>query len=66
MERIVKDRMSTLDVQDLTPVQLVNARPVMSVIREFFTSSQICQFMDNENPLAELEHKRRLDRKSVV
>jgi DNA-directed RNA polymerase subunit beta len=60
MERIVKDRMSTLDVQDLTPVQLVNARPVMSVIREFFTSSQICQFMDNENPLAELEHKRRL------
>ncbi len=60
MERIVKDRMSTLDVQDLTPVQLINARPVMSVVKEFFTSSQICQFMDNENPLAELEHKRRL------
>ena len=60
MERIVKDRMSTLDTQDMAPVQLINARPVMSVIREFFTSSQICQFMDNENPLAELEHKRRL------
>ena len=60
MERIAKDRMSTLDSQGLMPIQLVNARQVMSVIREFFMSSQICQFMDNENPLAELEHKRRL------
>ena len=60
MERIVKDRMSTIDPHGLTPGQLINARPVMSAIREFFTSSQICQFMDNENPLAELEHKRRL------
>lgn len=60
MERNIKDRMSTLDIQTLTPVQLINSRPVMAVIKEFFTSSQLCQFMDNENPLAELEHKRRL------
>jgi len=60
MERIVKDKMSTLDIHTLAPAQLVNPRPVMAVIKEFFTSSQVCQFMDNENPLAELEHKRRL------
>jgi DNA-directed RNA polymerase subunit beta len=60
MARIIKDRMSTLDVYTLTPIQLINPRPLMAVVKEFFTSSQICQFMDNENPLAELEHKRRL------
>ena len=60
MERIIKDKMSTLDVHTLAPVQLINPRPVMAVVKEFFTSSQLCQFMDNENPLAELEHKRRL------
>jgi len=60
MERIIKDRMSTLDVHTLAPIQLINPRPVMAVVKEFFTSSQLCQFMDNENPLAELEHKRRL------
>jgi len=60
MERIIKDRMSTLDINTLTPTQLINPRPVISVVKEFFTSSQLCQFMDNENPLAELEHKRRL------
>jgi len=60
MERIIKDRMSTLDVYTLTPSQLINPRPFMAVVKEFFTSSQMCQFMDNENPLAELEHKRRL------
>ncbi len=60
MERIIKDKMSTLDIHTLFPVQLINARPVMAVVKEFFTSSQLCQFMDNENPLAELEHKRRL------
>jgi len=60
MERIVKDRMSTLDAYTMTPNQLVNARPVMAVVKEFYTSSQLCQFMDNDNPLAELEHKRRL------
>ena len=60
MARIIKDRMSTLDIYTLTPIHLINPRPLMAVVREFFTSSQICQFMDNENPLAELEHKRRL------
>jgi len=60
MERMIKDRMSTLDIYTLTSAQLINPRPVMAVIKEFFTSSQMCQFMDNENPLAELEHKRRL------
>jgi len=60
MARIIKDRMSTLDVATLTPVQIINPRPVMAVVKEFFTSSQVSQFMDNENPLSELEHKRRL------
>lgn len=60
MERIIKDRMSTLDPLTITPLQLINPRPLMAVVKEFFTSSQFSQFMDNENPLAELEHKRRL------
>ncbi|MDD5606655.1 MAG: DNA-directed RNA polymerase subunit beta [Candidatus Pacebacteria bacterium] len=60
MERNIKDKMSTLDTDMIVPAQLINSRPVMSVIKEFFTSSQICQFMDNVNPLSELEHKRRL------
>ncbi|MBI2626339.1 MAG: DNA-directed RNA polymerase subunit beta [Candidatus Nealsonbacteria bacterium] len=60
MERNIKDRMSTLDIATLAPSQLINSRPVMAVVKEFFTSSQLSQFMDNENPLAELEHKRRL------
>ncbi len=60
MERIIRDRMSTLDVTSLTPNKLINARPVISVVKEFFMSSQLSQFMDQVNPLAELEHKRRL------
>ena len=60
MERIIKDRMSTTDIVSLTPSKLVNARPVIGVVREFFMSSQLSQFMDQTNPLAELEHKRRL------
>jgi DNA-directed RNA polymerase subunit beta len=60
MERIVKDRMSTMDIESLTPNKLINARPVISVVKEFFMSSQLSQFMDQTNPLAELEHKRRL------
>ncbi len=60
MERIVKDRMSTRDIDTLTPGRLINARPVIGAIREFFMSSQLSQFMDQTNPLAELEHKRRL------
>ncbi len=60
MERIIKDRMSTYELDQLTPNKLINARPVTSAIREFFMSSQLSQFMDQTNPLAELEHKRRL------
>lgn len=60
MERIIKDKMSTLEVGTITPNQLINPRPLMAVVKEFYTSSQFSQFMDNENPLAELEHKRRL------
>jgi len=60
MERIIKDKMSTLEAGTITPIQLINPRPLIAVIKEFFASSQFSQFMDNENPLAELEHKRRL------
>lgn len=60
MERIVKDRMSTQDISTLTPAKLINARPVIGAVREFFMSSQLSQFMDQTNPLSELEHKRRL------
>jgi len=60
MERIVKDRMSTYEVDNLSPNKLINARPVIGSVREFFMSSQLSQFMDQVNPLAELEHKRRI------
>lgn len=60
MERIIKDRMSTMDIDTIVPNKLINARPVISVIREFFMSSQLSQFMDQVNPLAELENKRRV------
>lgn len=60
MERIVKDRMSTQDISTIKPAKLINARPVIGAIREFFMSSQLSQFMDQTNPLSELEHKRRL------
>ena len=60
VDRNVKDRMSTVDPNTITPSQLVNTRPLIAVVREFFMSSQLCQFMDQVNPLAELEHKRRL------
>ena len=60
VERNIKDRMSTVDVNTVVPSQLINTRPLIAVIREFFMSSQLCQFMDQVNPLAELEHKRRL------
>ena len=60
MERIVKDRMSTYDIATLSPNKLINARPVMGVVKEFFMSSQLSQFMDQTNHLSELEHKRRL------
>ncbi|TSC71576.1 MAG: DNA-directed RNA polymerase subunit beta, partial [Parcubacteria group bacterium Gr01-1014_70] len=60
MERIIKDRMSTLEPETLAPVQLVNARPFMAAMKEFFTTNQLSQFMDQTNILAELEHKRRV------
>ncbi len=60
MERIIKDRMSTYELDGLTPNKLINARPVIGAVHEFFMSSQMSQFMDQINPLAELEHKRRI------
>jgi DNA-directed RNA polymerase subunit beta len=60
MERIIKDRMSTYELDSLSPNKLINARPVIGSVREFFMSSQLSQFMDQINPLAELEHKRRV------
>jgi len=60
MERIIRDRMSTYDINMLMPAQLINARPLMAAVKEFFTFSQMAQFMDQVNPLAELEHKRRI------
>ncbi|MFA5792574.1 MAG: DNA-directed RNA polymerase subunit beta [Candidatus Gracilibacteria bacterium] len=59
-ERIAKDRMTVMDLETVTPTQLVNSRPITAALREFFASSQLSQFMDQTNPLAELEHKRRL------
>ncbi len=60
MERQVKERMSTQDVEALTPRSLVNSRPVVAALKEFFGSSQLSQFMDQTNPLAGITHKRRL------
>ncbi|MBU2025285.1 DNA-directed RNA polymerase subunit beta, partial [Patescibacteria group bacterium] len=60
MERNIKDRMSTCDLDTVVPGQLINSRPVAAAIKEFFASSQLSQYMDHVNPLAELEHKRRL------
>ncbi len=58
VRRTILDRMSTLETAVVTPVQLISARPLQAVVREFFTGSQLSQFMDQDNPLAELEHKR--------
>ncbi|MBI2058063.1 MAG: DNA-directed RNA polymerase subunit beta [Candidatus Yanofskybacteria bacterium] len=60
MERIIKDRMSTMDVDTILPSQLINPRPFVARLKEFFASGQLSQFMDQYNPLSELEHKRRL------
>ena len=60
MSRIIKDKMSTLDFENLSPSQLINPRPFSAQVTQFFTASQFSQFMDNTNPLSELEHKRRL------
>ena len=60
MERVVRERMTIQDVDMATPQALMNIRPVTAAIKEFFGSSQLSQFMDQNNPLAELTHKRRL------
>ncbi|MSP78040.1 MAG: DNA-directed RNA polymerase subunit beta [Dehalococcoidia bacterium] len=60
MERVIRERMSLQEPQDATPAALVNIRPVVAAIREFFGSSQLSQFMEQTNPLADLTHKRRL------
>jgi DNA-directed RNA polymerase subunit beta len=60
IERIIKDRMSTLTSEEITPARVINPRPFMATIKQFFASSPLSQFMDNENILSELEHKRRL------
>ncbi|OKY52881.1 DNA-directed RNA polymerase subunit beta [Megasphaera cerevisiae] len=60
MERVVRERMTIQDTESITPQVLINIRPVVAAIKEFFGSSQLSQFMDQTNPLAELTHKRRL------
>ena len=60
MERVIRERMTTQDIETVTPKTLINIRPVTAVIKEFFGSSQLSQFMDQVNPIAELTHKRRL------
>ncbi len=59
-ERIVKDRMTIVELENVTPTQLINCRPITAAMREFFASGQLSQFMDQVNPLASLEHKRRI------
>jgi DNA-directed RNA polymerase subunit beta len=59
-ERIVKDRMTIVELDTVTPTQLINCRPITAAMREFFASGQLSQFMDQTNPLAALEHKRRI------
>ncbi len=59
-DRIAKDRMTVMELDTITPTQLINSRPITAALREFYASSQLSQFMDQTNPLAELAHKRRL------
>ena len=60
MERVVRERMTTQDMEGITPQSLINIKPVTAAVKEFFGSSQLSQFMDQNNPLSELTHKRRL------
>ena len=60
MERVVRERMTTQDIDEITPQSLINIKPVTAAVKEFFGSSQLSQFMDQNNPLSELTHKRRL------
>ena len=60
MERAIKERMSSVDIETVMPHDLINAKPAAAAVREFFGSSQLSQFMDQTNPLSEITHKRRL------
>jgi DNA-directed RNA polymerase subunit beta len=58
MEKIAKDRMTIVELEDATPGTFINSRPITAVLKEFFASSQLSQFMDQSNPISELAHKR--------
>ena len=60
LERVVRERMTTQDLEGISPQSLINIKPVTAAVKEFFGSSQLSQFMDQNNPLGELTHKRRL------
>ena len=60
LERVVRERMTTQDIEGISPQSLINIKPVTAAVKEFFGSSQLSQFMDQNNPLGELTHKRRL------
>ena len=60
LERVVRERMTTQDMEGISPQSLINIKPVTAAVKEFFGSSQLSQFMDQNNPLGELTHKRRL------
>ena len=60
LERVVRERMTTQDTESISPQSLINIKPVTAAVKEFFGSSQLSQFMDQNNPLGELTHKRRL------
>ena len=60
MEKIAKDRMTIVELEDATPGTFINSRPITAVLKEFFASSQLSQFMDQSNPISELSHKRRI------
>ncbi len=59
LERVVRERMTTQDTETISPQSLINIKPVTAAVKEFFGSSQLSQFMDQNNPLGELTHKRR-------
>ena len=60
MERAIKERMSSIEIDTVMPQDLINAKPAAAAVREFFGSSQLSQFMDQNNPLSEITHKRRI------
>ena len=66
LERVVRERMTTQDTENISPQSLINIKPVTAAVKEFFGSSQLSQFMDQNNPLGELTHKRRLSALDLV